>query len=387
MREYRCPGKLRLVLYLVLALALGACDASPVVPRDPTLPPPSAIPTGTATPFQPGQPAALSEIPMQVGYGARGSFFEVYFTDPFNPNSSKDEGGPDGPLVQSLDQARVSLDVAAYSLSLLSVRDALLRARDRGVLVRIVMESDNMNADVPQSLIDAGIQIIGDRRAGLMHNKFIVVDRSEVWTGSMNFTTSGTYEDNNNLIHIRSTKVAEDYAVEFDEMFKDDFFGPDAIAATPNPRVTIDGIPVEIYFSPDDHVANRVVELLRGAQQSIYFMAYSFTADDFGEILRQKAQQGLTVAGVMEESQVKSNKGTEFDPFQQAGLPVYLDGNPGLMHHKVFIIDRQIVIAGSYNFSTSAEKTNDENLFVIFDAQLAEQYLAEFQRVDAEAQK
>ena len=376
-----------MLLCVMPVLALSACDIPPVPPTEPASLPPSVVPTQTATPFQPEQPAGLVEIPMQVGYGARGSFFEIYFTDPFNPDAAKQEGGPDVPLAQSVDQARVSVDVAAYSLSLLSLRDALLRARDRGVQVRMVMESDNMESAVPQALIDAGIPVIGDRRAGLMHNKFIVIDRSEVWTGSMNYTTSGTYEDNNNLIHIRSTKVAQDYTVEFEEMFKDDFFGPDVVAATPNSHVTIDGIPVEIYFSPDDHVATRIVELLRGARQSIYFMAYSFTADDFGEILRQKAQQGLTVAGVMEESQVKSNKGTEFDPFQQAGLPVYLDGNPGQMHHKVFIIDRQIVIAGSYNFSTSAEKTNDENVFVIFDPPLAEQYLAEFQRVDAEAQK
>src|SRR5690349_7205501 len=206
---------------------------------------------------------------MQVGYGARGSFFEIYFTDPFNPNAGNHEGGPDVPLVQSVDQARVSVDVAAYSLSLVSLRDALLRARDRGVLVRIVMESDNMDSAVPQALIDAGSPIIGDRRAGLMHNKFIVIDRSEVWTGSMNFTTSGTYDDNNNLIHIRSTKVAEDYTVEFEEMYTDDFFGPDAVAETPNPRLTVDGMPLEVYFSPDDKVATRIVELLRGARESI----------------------------------------------------------------------------------------------------------------------
>jgi phosphatidylserine/phosphatidylglycerophosphate/cardiolipin synthase-like enzyme len=250
-----------------------------------------------------------------------------------------------------------------------------------------VMESDNMFDSAPQALMDAGIPIIGDRREGLMHDKFVVIDRSEVWMGSMNFTTSGTYEDNNNLVRIRSTKVAEDYTVEFEEMFKDDFFGPDAIAATPNPRVTVDGVPLEVYFSPDDHVAQRIVELLRAAQQSIYFMAYSFTANDFGEILRQKARDGLIVSGVMEGSQVKSNQGTEFTPLTAAGLPVYLDGNVGQMHHKVFIIDEKIVITGSYNFSASAERINDENVVIFFDPQIAAQYMAEFRRVEAEAQK
>ncbi len=359
---------------LVLALIAQACEAGPP-------PPAPASPTSAPLVF------GLAEIPMQVGFGVRGSFYEIYFTDPFNPASSKEEGGPDLPLIAAIDKARLSVDLAAYSLSLYSLQAALIRAHKRGVRVRMVMESDNIFDDVPQALLDAGIPILGDRRQGLMHDKFVIIDRSEVWMGSMNFTTSGTYADNNNLVRIRSIKVVENYAVEFEEMFTDDFFGPDLIARTPNPQLTIDGVPLEVYFSPDDGVARRVVELLRGAQESIYFMAFSFTANDFGDLLRQKARDGLTVSGVMEESQVKSNKGTEFFPFVEAGLPVYLDGNGGQMHHKVFIIDEKIVITGSYNFSASAERTNDENLVILFDPQIAAQYLAEFRRVEARAQK
>jgi phosphatidylserine/phosphatidylglycerophosphate/cardiolipin synthase-like enzyme len=367
-------------------MGMLACDLSAALPATNTPISPWATVPST---LQPG--SALQDIPMQVGYGARSSFYEVYFTDPFNPDSEKLEGGPDVPLVQALGQAQLSIDMAAYSISLRSVRDALLQAQKRGVRVRVVMESDNMLDSVPQALVDAGIPIIGDNNhsnhPGLMHDKFVVIDHSEVWTGAMNFTTAGTYEDNNNLIRIRSTKVAEDYTVEFNEMFERDFFGPDAIAKTPNPYVTIDGVALEVYFSPDDKIVRRIVELLRGAQQSIHFLAYSFTSRDFSDILLQKAGQGLDVSGVMEEQQVKSNKNTAFTAFQQAGLPVYKDGNKGQMHHKVFIIDEKIVIAGSYNFSLSAETQNDENVVIFFDPRIAAQYLAEFNRVDAEAQK
>jgi phosphatidylserine/phosphatidylglycerophosphate/cardiolipin synthase-like enzyme len=386
MRKINIP-KMLIVCSLFLLAAL-ACDASGIVSTMLTTIPPTPTPAySKAVPTQPIPIGSVQEIPMQVGYGARGSFYEVYFTDPFNPDADKQEGGPDAPLVQAIDAARISVDVAAYSMSLYSVQAALLRAQKRGVQVRMVMESTNMLDSVPQALLDAGIPIIGDNRPGLMHDKFMVIDRSEVWTGSLNYTTSGAYEDNNNLVRIRSSKVAEDYTVEFEEMFVRDFFGPDTIDRTPYPNVTIDGVPLEIYFSPDDHVVNRIIELLRGAQQSIYFLAYSFTTADFGDILLQKARKGLDVSGVMEEQQVKSNKGTEFTPFQQAGLPVYVDGNPGQMHHKVFIIDQKIVITGSYNFSSSAENTNDENVVIFFDPQIAAQYMAEFKRVEAEAQK
>ncbi len=88
----------------------------------------------------------------------------------------------------------------------------------------------------------------------------------------------------------------------------------------------------------------------------------------------------------METDQVKSNVGTEYDPFRQAGLDVHEDGNPGLMHHKVFVIDGQIVVTGSYNFTASAEKSNDENLVVIDNPEIAAQFIKEFQRVYAMAQ-
>jgi phosphatidylserine/phosphatidylglycerophosphate/cardiolipin synthase-like enzyme len=370
------------LVFLCLAMSILACSidfpamADSIFPKTPVAP--------TETPVSLSAPV---DIPMQVGYGARGPFYEIYFTDPFNKDAWKEEGGPDMALVAAIDLARISVDVAAYSLDLYSVRSALIDAHQRGVKVRVVMETDNMLEPAPLALQSAGIPIVGDEHEGLMHDKFVIIDRAEVWMGSMNFTAAGAYEDNNNLVRIFSTKVAEDYTVEFEEMFKENFFGPDAVAHTPYPKVAVAGETLEVYFSPDDHVAQRIVQLLRGAEHSIYFMAFSFTANDYGDIMRQKAKAGLTVSGVMEESQVKSNDGTEYKPLKEAGLPVYLDGNAGQMHHKVIIIDEKIVITGSYNFSASAERTNDENVVIFFDPRIAALYTAEFHRVEAEAQK
>jgi phosphatidylserine/phosphatidylglycerophosphate/cardiolipin synthase-like enzyme len=327
------------------------------------------------------------EIALDAGYGYQNAFYEVYFTDPLSPSAKMERGGPDERLAAAIDEARLSVDLAVYSMSAESIRDALIRAHRRGVTVRIVMESTNMERSAPQRLMNAGIEIIGDRRESLMHNKFVIIDRAEVWLGSANFTTSGFYDENNNLVRIRSKRMVENYLTEFNEMFEMDFFGENVLRNTPHPVLTIDGITVETYFSPDDGVGRRILELLKGAQESIYFMAFSFTTDDFGETMIQKARQGLTVAGVMDESQVKSNIGGEYANFRDARLNVYLDGNPGHMHHKVMIIDEEIVIFGSYNFSASAERRNDENVMIIFDPDFAAQFVAEFQRVFAQAQR
>jgi phosphatidylserine/phosphatidylglycerophosphate/cardiolipin synthase-like enzyme len=251
----------------------------------------------------------------------------------------------------------------------------------------MVMESDNMDEEAVQAIKDAGIPVIGDRREGYMHDKFTVIDRLEVWGGSMNYTSNDAYRNNNNLIRIRSSVLAEDYTTEFNEMFDEDLFGPDDRAATPHPSLTVNGTPIEVYFSPDDGVAAHIVSLIQGAQQSIYFLAYSFTSDDISEAMLVCAQAGVTVAGVFEESQVKSNTGDEYDKLRTAGLDVRLDGNRRNMHDKIILIDRQTVITGSYNFSANAEKKNDENVMVIHSTDIAALYMQEFEKVFALGQK
>ncbi len=383
----------RRFLYLVFisSLFLSACGniitIPSAAPNETELPlTPTLEPTPTFD-LAPTAETKVTPIELQAGYGVRGPWFELYFTNPASPLSLQGTGGVDGPLVEAIDAARLSVDVAAYSLSLNSVRNALIRAHERGATVRLVMESSNMDRSDPQKLIEAGIPIFGDNRDGLMHDKFMVIDRSEVWTGSMNFTDAGAYDDNNNLMRIRSTKVAQDYTVEFEEMFNEDMFGPDVVPQTPNPTVEIDGTRVDVFFSPDDGVLAALVPLLEGAQESIYFLAYSFTSNQLGEIVRQKAEEGITVAGLMDDGQIRSNQGTEFDPFRQAGLDVRRDGNDGLLHHKVFIIDEKIVVLGSYNFSQNAEERNDENLLIIYSPVIAGQFMLEFQRVWDQAQK
>ncbi|MCJ7723714.1 MAG: phospholipase D-like domain-containing protein, partial [Anaerolineales bacterium] len=189
--------------FFMLILGVTSCIKIPVLNKSITPAISPLVDTGTVVLSPPDVP--FEEISMQAGYGVRGSWFELYFT---NPSTEVNTGGPEDFLVMAIEQARHSIDVAAYSMNLWDMRDALINAFHRGVTVRIVMESDNKSEEVPQELSDAGIPIVGDRREGLMHNKFVIIDRSEVWTGSMNFTISGSYRDNNNLVRIRAVKVA-----------------------------------------------------------------------------------------------------------------------------------------------------------------------------------
>jgi phosphatidylserine/phosphatidylglycerophosphate/cardiolipin synthase-like enzyme len=341
------------------ALILAACAEAGIVARE---------------------PASSSALPPPASTWA-----QVFFTSP-EDFTGDFRGGVDADIVASLDAARFSIDVASLEFNLNSISRALMRAAERGVKVRVVVDSTYVQARALSDLELAGIPVLGDRREGLMHDKFVVVDGALVWTGSMNLTTSDTYRNNNNLIRIDSAELAQAYEREFEEMFVDDMFGPDSPRGWPAPRLEFGESWVEVYFAPDDAPADRLLQALESAQHSIRFMAFSLTSEDVAEVLIRQNRQGLEVAGVMEESQVRSNANGKYDLLRAAGVDVRLDGNPRNMHHKVIVIDEQLVITGSYNFSYNAENVNDENLLVIHDSELARLYLEEFDRVWRQAQ-
>jgi len=313
-------------------------------------------------------------------------WYTVYFTDPDSPQAASYEGGPGEAVAEAIRQARISVDVAAYSFNLWEIRDALLGAHRRGVSVRLVTDSDNYTEEEVQEMLGAGIPVRHDHNQSLMHNKFIVIDRLEVWTGSMNPTLGGAYYDNNNLIRIRSTGLANNYTTEFEEMFVEMSFSRGSMDKTPQTTFEIEDTLVENYFSPEDGTARRIVDLIESARRSVYFLAYAFTADDIATAMIDRSLSGVNVAGVMENSQYKSNTGTEYEHLLSAGVDVHLDGNPDNMHHKVIVIDETIVITGSYNFSASAENKNDENTLIIHDPEIAALFIAEYERVYNEAQ-
>lgn len=113
-------------------------------------------------------------------------------------------------------------------------------------------------------------------------------------------------------------------------------------------------------------------------------MAFSFTDDAIAEALIARHQAGVPVQVVFEKRNANGT-GSAYGLLRRAGLDVHKDGNCHTMHHKVIIIDRRVVIAGSYNFTKRAEEVNDENSLIIEDPTLAQAFAAEFARVYRQA--
>jgi phosphatidylserine/phosphatidylglycerophosphate/cardiolipin synthase-like enzyme len=332
-----------------------------------------------------GRPTAT---PVTTGAPGLPAGVEVYFTTPTYPDRPENRrGGIDERFVQFVDQATRTLDIAAYEFDLENVAQAIARARLRGVAVRMVTDSDTVNAtrdaatqNALKVVRDAGVTIVPDERSAIMHHKFAVRDGVEIWTGSWNLTVGDTYRLNNNAVRMQSAELARSFTEEFETMFVQRRFGAARPRGDVNEPVQVGSMRVQVLFAPEDGVAQRVADRINQSSQAIRFLAFSFTHDGIGQAVLGRARAGVSVAGVFERTGSET-RFSEFGQFRQAGLEVYQDGNPYALHHKVFVLDGRTTILGSFNFSDSADRDNDENLLIVDDPAFAARYLEEVERM------
>ena len=330
--------------------------------------------------------------PVTTVVGSGGDWWQVYFTD---PTSDYDPSNMDGTvaseLITHINSAQKTIHIASFEFNLTPVAEALIAAHERGVDVRWVTDDENgLEADEEEDrgqfamLEDAGIEVIDDARGALMHNKFWIFDKETVWTGSTNITQNGIFRNNNNVIVVDSPQVAAMFEREFEEMWAGEF-GPTSRSTLDQQSITIQGTPVEILFAAEDEVMDELVPLINQSRDNIKFMAFSFTHDGLGDAMLAKAADGVAVSGIF-ETRGSETEYSELPKMFCNNLAVRQDGNPGTFHHKVIIIDDRIVITGSLNFSDNANDSNDENVIIINNADIAQQFLQEFQRRWQEAE-
>lgn len=365
-------------IYLLLAsLIIGGCgDVSEI-----SLQPRSELPpTPSASPSLPGQSTAFTHAPFNV------FFSSVWETVSHNRNNPQNIAHCCAAVI---DGARQSLDICCQEVDNQIIIDAIVRAHRRGVQVRFVGEGDYADESGPIAFRNAGIPMIFDTRDALMHNKFMVIDQRAVWTGSFNFTENCAYKNNNNAVLIHDERVAANFSEKFRWFWEEQKFGgrPSRRHKIPYPVVkTSDGATIETYFSTHDDVDHKVIAALEKAKKSIDFLAFSFTHDDIARVMIERAAQGVTVRGVFEDRQ--NSKYSEFERMEgKPNVHVLLDGNRFQMHHKFIVIDKQTVITGSFNFSTSASSDNDENVVFIHDPAVADRFAEEFAAVFTDAQR
>ena len=258
------------------------------------------------------------------------------------------------------------------------ILNALIKAKNRGVNVRIVTDSNPCGEDTyfDTYKLRKELDAKSDNSPFIMHNKFLVIDGKEVITGSMNYSQTGLSGFNsNNLIVIKSKEIAGLYAEEFNQMLAGKFHT--AKVKSSQPRSYILGrSKVSVYFSPQDRViTSRIIPLVNNSKKYVYVPAFLITHEGLSQALINAKKRGVDVRLIIDATNSSSRR-SSVSFLRNVGIPVKVENYAGKMHSKSIIIDDKYIITGSMNFSNSGEKKNDENTLIIEDNRLAGFYRA-----------
>jgi phosphatidylserine/phosphatidylglycerophosphate/cardiolipin synthase-like enzyme len=271
-------------------------------------------------------------------------------------------------IIGILDDAQNSIHCAFFDINLKNLTE-FLDMKSRSLDVKLVMDSDNYDNQT------MAIPLVLDNKNQLSHNKFCIVDEKTMIGGSFNPTTNQLLKDNNNVVAIHSRLLAENYEQEFNELWNRRFGEGSEVFY---PSITYNAIQIENYFCPEDKCEAHVVNTILSAQSSIYFMIFAFTDEDVADaILFSNVSD---IKGVMDKMQA-SQRYSQYKRLKEFGIDVKMENSSGLLHHKVFIIDNETVITGSYNPTAAADNKNDENMLIIRDKRIAGKFLAEFEKL------
>ncbi len=238
-----------------------------------------------------------------------------------------------------------------------------------------------------------------------MHNKFVIVDNTILWTGSWNFTVTGlygTYEDaikkrldgnQQHCIKIRNSDVCKVYLDQFNEMWGSEGKEANKKQANFGKRKTLRGfesiligdIRVDIYFSPNNIVMDEIKKILKNNQnKDMFFSLFCISEKEIMEILtRKNKEKDGDIFMVIDEGMWKQG----WSAIRTVGdvnqfMPIYEDRLEAKLHSKSAVIDPfgkdSIVITGSMNWTANGYRNNDENLMIIYgDSNLSRKFFSE----------
>jgi len=137
---------------------------------------------------------------------------------------------------------------------------------------------------------------------------------------------------------------------------------------------------ISCHFSPGTDILDAILACLEACSSEIDICVYTLSDDRLMDAILQCHREGITVR-ILSDNDKMFDQGSDIQMLHRAGLTVKVDNSPAHMHHKFMIVDRSIVLTGSYNWTRSAATRNAENLVVIDDVETASQFTNEFERL------
>lgn len=140
------------------------------------------------------------------------------------------------------------------------------------------------------------------------------------------------------------------------------------------------GIRPSVHFSPGDDCRRKIVDLLHGAKKSIAICVFTISDDRISEQILNAHKRAINVR-IITDNDKANDKGSDVDTMQKQGVAVRKDRSSNHMHHKFAVIDQQLLINGSFNWTRSASERNEENILVTARPQAVQAFQAKFEEL------
>jgi len=136
----------------------------------------------------------------------------------------------------------------------------------------------------------------------------------------------------------------------------------------------------KVFFSPGTEIGETLSSLLREAQESVQLCVFSITDHRLAKEILNCQRRGLKVEVITDDQKI-FDRGSEIQDMRHAGIDIKIDHSKYHMHNKFGLIDKRIVFTGSFNWTYTASKHNQENLLVTTNGSIVQQFSDEFDKL------
>ena len=136
----------------------------------------------------------------------------------------------------------------------------------------------------------------------------------------------------------------------------------------------------QVYFSPGDDCPQIIVNQLERASSSIDICVFTITDNRIADAIRDAFVRGIAVR-VISDNDKSLDPGSDIQRLKGLGVPIRIDQTEHHMHHKYAVFDQKTTLTGSYNWTRSADKHNDENFLITSEPTINRAYLGHFERL------
>ena len=130
----------------------------------------------------------------------------------------------------------------------------------------------------------------------------------------------------------------------------------------------------KVYFSPGYDCKDAIINQLKKAQDTIRICVFTISDNDITDAIISAHRRGVTVTVITDNDKV-NDKGSDIEGIYKSGIEVRTDHGPSHMHHKFAIFDDERLITGSFNWTRSATKYNQENVILSNNEDLLEKHI------------